>query len=182
MIWQTFYYMDKQIFMLLYRSMVRSPPEAFNSAWVPHKKQDIETMDQVQERATKFIPGFKSLPYEWRLRLLELPTLTCRRVGRDMIKTYKTLAGVYNAEVVPNSPKGNKNTRGHKKKLFKRRATNLNCCKYFFTVTITTIWNDLPNNIANSPNIGSFKRCLDEDRRDHPSKYNYLENPYNHLS
>ena len=145
--------------------------------WVAHQKQDIETMEQVQNILTKYIPGFKDLSYDQRLKLLGLPTLIYRRVCCDMIETYKILTGVYDAEFVPNLPKCNNNTRGHNKKLFKRGATNLNCRKYLFTLRIATVWNDLPDNIINAPNIGCFKRRLDKHWRDHPSKYDYLENP-----
>ena len=148
---RTFTHMDKNTFMQLYRSMVRPHLEVSNSVWIPHQKQDIETLEQVQKRATRYIPGFKELPYDQRLRLLGLPTLTYRRVRGDMIEAYKIISGVYDTEVVPHLPKGKKNTRGHKKKLFKRRATNLNCRKYFFTLRIATIWNSLPESVVTAP-------------------------------
>ena len=179
---RTFDHLDKHTFVLLYRSMARPHLEVSNSVWIPHQKQDIETIEQVQKRATKYIQGFKDLPYEQRLRLLGLPTLTYRRVRGDMIETYKILTGVYDAEVIPDLPKGNTKTRGHNKKLFKRRATNLNCRKYFFTLRIAIIWNDLPDNAVNAPNINCFERRLEKHWRDHPSKNNCLENPYSHLS
>ena len=59
---RTFDHLDKHTFMLLYRSMVRPHLKVSNSIWIPHQKQDIETIEQVQKRATKYIPGFKDLP------------------------------------------------------------------------------------------------------------------------
>ena len=179
---RTFDHLDKHTFMLLYRSMVRPHLKVSNSVWIPHQKQDIEAIEQVQKRATKYIPGFKDLLYEQRLRLLGLPTPTYRRVRGDMIETDKILTGVYDAEVVPDPPKGNEKTKGHNKKLFKRRATNLNCRKQFFALSIASVWNGLPDNVVNAPNINCFKWCLNKHWRDHPSKYDYLEKPYSHLS
>ena len=91
---RTFAHMDKNTFMQLYRSMVRPHLEVSKSVWIPHQKQDIETLEQVQKRATQYIPGFKELPYDQRLRLLGLPTLTYRRVRGDMIEAYKIISGV----------------------------------------------------------------------------------------
>jgi hypothetical protein len=52
----------------------------------------------VQKRATKQIPGMKNLPYEERLRKLELPTLSYRRLRGDMIEGYKIIQGHYDPE------------------------------------------------------------------------------------
>jgi hypothetical protein len=43
-------------------------------------------IENVQKRATKQIPGMNNLPYEERLRKLELPTLSYRRLRGDMIE------------------------------------------------------------------------------------------------
>ena len=123
----TFVSMDKHSFKLLYRSMVRPHLEVSDSVWIPHHKQDIDTMEQEQKRVANYIPCFKDLPYGQRLGLLGLPTLTDRRVHRDMKETYKILTDIYNVEVVPNLSKGNKNPRDHNKKQLRRGATNLNC-------------------------------------------------------
>ena len=109
---RTFTHMDKNTFMQLYRSMVRPHLDVSNSVWIPHQKQDIETWEQVQKRATRYIPGFKELPYDQRLRLLGLLTLTYRRVRGDMIEAYKIISGVYDTEVVPHVPKGKKKHKG----------------------------------------------------------------------
>ena len=65
-----------------------------------------------------------------------------------MIETYEILTGVYDAEVVLELPKGNKTQKAITKKLFKRRATDLNCRKYLFALRITTVWNYLPDYVV----------------------------------
>jgi plasmid maintenance system killer protein len=51
----------------------------------------IDMIENVQKRATKQIPGMKNLSYEERLRKLELPTLSYRRLRGDMIEVYKII-------------------------------------------------------------------------------------------
>ena len=47
--------------------------------------------ETVQQRATKIIPELKDKPYEDRLKTLQLPSLTYRRKGGDMIQMYKII-------------------------------------------------------------------------------------------
>ena len=56
-------------------------------------------IENVQRRATKYLPGFRNLPYEERLRRLDLATLAYRRERADMIEMYKISHGVYDKEL-----------------------------------------------------------------------------------
>ena len=56
---RNFDYKDKNTFMQLNRSMVRPHLEVSNSVWIPHQMQDIGTIEQVQKKATKYIPRTK---------------------------------------------------------------------------------------------------------------------------
>jgi len=51
--------------------------------------KDIEEVEKVQKRATKQVKSLRGLPYEQRLRKLNLPTLRYRRHRGDMIEVYK---------------------------------------------------------------------------------------------
>ena len=179
---RNFEHLDKTTFMLLYRSLVRPHLEVSNLAWFPILKQDIDTIEDVQRRATRQLPGFRDLDYEQRLRLLGLPSLTYRRLRGDMIETFKIINGHYDPEVAPVIPKCLSSTRGHNKKLNKRRANRLNCRKYYFTLRVVSIWNDLPEEVVTARNVDTFKRRLDKHWRNHPSKYCYQNNPYSHLA
>ena len=53
--------------------------------------KDIEVLEKVQHRATRMVPGLKRLPYEDRLRRLDIYSLTARRLRGDLIETYKLL-------------------------------------------------------------------------------------------
>ena len=141
---RNFDHLDKTTFMLLYRSLVRPQLEVPNSAWFPILKQDIDTIEDVQRRATRQLAGFRDLDYEQRLRLLGLPSLTYRRLRGAMIETFKIVKSHYDQEVAPVIPKCSSSTKGHNKKLYKRRANRLHCWKYYFTMRVVSIWYDLP--------------------------------------
>ena len=85
-----------------------------------HLIKDIETIENVQRRATNLIPGFRDLSYEGRLRVLNLPTLCFRRLRGDMIEMFKKMSGKYDPKVtLCNFIQLNKlDTRGHNKKVF----------------------------------------------------------------
>ena len=91
---RTFKYINIDSFPVLYKSLVRPHLEYCNSIWSPYMVKDIKLMESVQRRATKIVPTLSLLPYEERLKLLDLPTLKYRRRG-DMIITYKMLNGQY---------------------------------------------------------------------------------------
>ena len=81
---RNFIYLDKESFVLLYKTMVRPHLEYANSVWCPYKKGDIELVEKVQKRATKLVISLKHLPYMERLKRLNLPTLKYRRLRGDM--------------------------------------------------------------------------------------------------
>ena len=95
---RAFRYLDKKLFIPLYKTMVRTQLDYASSVWAPYKKKHIDMIENVQKRATKQIPGMKNLSYEERLRKLELPTLSYRRLRGDMIEVYKIIQGHYDPE------------------------------------------------------------------------------------
>ena len=96
---RTFKYLDYKSFCLLFKALARPHLEYASSVWNPHKKKDIETIENVQRRATKMLPNLKDLSYEERLKILKIPTLKFRRLRGDMIETYKITTGVYDSKV-----------------------------------------------------------------------------------
>jgi len=70
--------LDRNTFILLYKSMVRSHLEFAGSVWSPYKKSCIKDIEKVQKRATKLIHVCKNMHYEERLVCLQLPTLKYR--------------------------------------------------------------------------------------------------------
>ena len=53
-------------------------------------------IEKVQKRATRMISSLKNLPYEERLKALNLPSLYYRRKRSDMILVYQIFHGLVN--------------------------------------------------------------------------------------
>jgi len=64
-----FEYLTIPTFILLYISMVRCHLDYCSSVWAPYRKGDIESVEKVQKRATKVLPGLKHLPYSEGLKI-----------------------------------------------------------------------------------------------------------------
>lgn len=65
---RTFTYLDEEIFLVLFLSLVRPHMEYAEQAWSPYKKKK-------KKRATKLVPQLQDLHYNERLDALELTTL-----------------------------------------------------------------------------------------------------------
>ena len=117
----------------------------------------------MQRRATKLIPGLSDLSYEDRLRRLKLPSLSYRRSRGDMIEVYKIMSGKYDPEmsnIFQHQEQENRNTRGHKYKLFKPRC-RLNIRKNSFCIRVVNMWNSLSENVVTAKTLLTFERRLD---------------------
>lgn len=55
----------------------------------------METIEGIQQRATKQLPGMGNLTYPERLKALNLPTSRYRRVRADMLEIYEIINGYY---------------------------------------------------------------------------------------
>ena len=97
-IFRSFTYMDKEMFLNLYKSMVRPHIEYATQVWSPQYKKDKITLENVQRRATRLVKCIKHLSYSERLKALGLPTLEYRRERADMIQVYKILHDIDKAD------------------------------------------------------------------------------------
>ena len=110
---KVFKYINKDIFPVLYKSLVRPHLEYCNSIWNPYMVKDVKLIESVQRRATKVVPTLSLLPYEERLKLLYLPTLKYRGRRGDMIIVYKMLSDVIDLNRESFFRMSNLYTRGH---------------------------------------------------------------------
>ena len=67
-IFRSFTYMGKEMFLNLYKSMVRSHIEYATQVWSPQYKKDKITLENVQRRATRLGKCIKHLSYSERLK------------------------------------------------------------------------------------------------------------------
>ena len=54
----------------------------------------MELLEKVQHRSIRLVPMFKKLPYDERLRRINLPTLERRRVRGDLVQFFKIVKQV----------------------------------------------------------------------------------------
>ena len=161
MIRRTFIYRDKEILLLLYKSIVRPHLEYAVQAWSPNQVGDIRRIEGVQRRFTKLIPELRNLPYEIRLKKINLTTLEVRRIRGDLIEVYKILNGFENIDWKLLFTRAKYDgTRGHSMKL-EKKAFRLDIRKYFFTQRVIDYWNALPQTAIDAKNVNEFKGKLE---------------------
>jgi len=170
---RSYTHLDLDNFKLLFKALVRPHLEYAATVWSPYKSKDIETVENVQRRATKLIPSLRHLTYEDRLRKLKMPTLVYRRARGDMIEMYKIKNKLYDSDVTDFIKSGIYNvTRGHKDRLFKQHA-RLNVRKNYFGLRTVKAWNQLPNAIVQAPSVKSFENRLDKWWENEEFLYNF---------
>ena len=171
---RSFMYLDEESFLNLYKALVRPHLEYANQIWAPKLQRQIDSIENVQKRATKLLPGYENLSYEDRLRKPNLPTLTYRRLRGDLIETYKILTNKYDPEICENfiELRKDSNTRGHSLKIYKQRC-KLNVRKNCFPHRIVEAWNSLPDQVIKAETIQQFEGRLDKVLKHQEIYYDY---------
>ena len=94
--------------------------------------QNFKALGKVEHRATKMVHGLRNVPYQERLKRLELSCLEQRILRGDLIETYKIITG--KTMLDPDhffERDSNDRTRGHQLKLKKKRVEHLSRLKFF---------------------------------------------------
>ena len=157
----TFRNFNHQRFAILYQSLVRPLLEFCSPVWSPSFKTLSNSIEKIQKRATKLIPGLRNLSYSERLRSLRLDTLEFRRKRESLIHLYK----INRNPLLCNSLlsfRPRTGTRGHAYVLMNERC-HAPSRRNFLTNRVRSVWNDLPPGSVNSPTLNQFKnslRCL----------------------
>ena len=175
---RTMDHLDKEVFVPLYTSLVRSQLDYGHAIWNPYQQQDVKRLEQVQRNATKKVNGLRETPYEERLKFLGLTTLSFRRLRGDMIEAYKILHELYDPIVSPTLVRDHSTRRGNSFKLYVVGNYTSDIRKYCFVNRIIKHWNSLPNHVVEAPSLNAFKNRLDKEWKNHPLKYNPDLNPH----
>ena len=165
MIRRTFSYLDKETFRLLFVSIIRPHLEYGAPIWNTHQKKLVKTIENVQRRATKLLPGMKDLSYKDRLKSLKLPTLQYRRYRGDMIEMFKLTHDHYDKDAA----RGFVEIRSGEAYYLRKHAfavTNgkwkTNLKRFSFKCRVSGQWNNLPTHVVNAESLNTFKNRLDK--------------------
>ena len=157
----SFMYITKDSFQILYNTYVRPHLEYCVQAWNPYYRKDIQRLERIQRRATKLVRGLEDLTYEERLVELDLYSLERRRVRGDLIELHKMFHKENYITADTFVTLATDNHRGHKLKLFKPRCRTLLRQKSF-SQRIIDSWNALPPQVVQVRTVAAFKAALDK--------------------
>jgi hypothetical protein len=160
LIFRSFVYKDRAFLTNLFRTYVRPCLEYCCSVWNPHMIRDINCIERVQRRFTKRVPGLWDVPYQERLKILNLELLERRRLAIDLVTCFKIIYNFVNlkfTDFFQYAPVAR--NRGHSKKLFLPRSHS-DIRKHFFAHRVVNVWNALPETVVTSPSVAAFKNRL----------------------
>ena len=130
----------------------------------PWLKKDTECLEEVQQRASKMVLGFRNLKYHERLSQLGLTTLKTRRLRGDLIETYKLLTNkqdIDSKQCFQLTEDTSYELRGNNKRIYKARS-RAETRRNFFSQRVVDYWNNLPQDIIDADSVNSFKSSLDK--------------------
>ena len=173
---RSFTFLDQTIFTRLFKALVRPHIEYANTVWYPFTIKDKNLIENVQRRATKFLPCCANLEYDERLKKLDLPCLAYRKLRGDLIEVYKMLNGHYDEEVTPPLTKlrdvHDRQTRGGKHNLQKSKAKS-NLRALSFRNRVVPFWNELSEKVKEAPSVKSFESRLDRFWKPYKIKFDF---------
>ena len=154
---KSFSFLSSALFSKLYKVFVRPNLEYCVQAWRPFCKKSVDNLEKTQRKITKWCPKLSHLPYERRLQILNLPTLTNRFNRGDLIETYKIMTNRYS---IPSdtffSLSHETRTRGHGLKIALTKFHS-DIRKNFFCNRVILPWNKLPESLTAASSVTQWK-------------------------
>ena len=170
-----FIHIDKNIFIKLYKALVRPHLEYGNIIWFPFLKRQSIALEKVQRRATKLIKECNEMSYMDRLKYLNLHSLKGRRIRGDLIEIYKIHNNLTDIDFNKLfSTCSSDRTRNNEGKLF-IQYSRTNIRKYSFANRVAPHWNSLPRSVKFAPNLNTFKNLLDSNTNFNTQLFDYDE-------
>ncbi len=168
---RSFANMGSEVFIGLFKSLVRPHLEYSCPVWSPSAVHDIKLIEGVQRRGTKNLLGFEALTYEQRLRKLGLPTLEYRRLRADLIQVYRLFENIDHCPITKFFVLDTGGiTRGNSRKLKKVRF-NKTLKRNSFQHRVVNRWNGLNDSVVMATNLNAFKSALNIALKEEPIKF-----------
>ena len=159
---RTFEFKSEKVIVTLFNALVRPHLEYCVQFWSPYYRKDIDKLERVQRRATKLIPRLRNMPYEERLKELNLFSLEKRRMRGDLIEVFKMFRGFDNVNISDYLDiDRERNTRNNGFKIIGKNFRSEES-KHFFFNRIVNVWNSLPSQVVSCNTVESFKGRLDK--------------------
>lgn len=138
---------------------MRSRLEYGSVVWSPYTSRNIDKLERIQRRGTKFISGKDDISYDDRLKCLSMPSLEKRRYAFDVTFLYKALNGYLNLDSVSEflfqtDPYRFRHVDDYSLKSKFARTTTF---KHSYFYRIVGIWNSLPFEVRLAPSLAAFK-------------------------
>ena len=151
---------NREIFSMLYKSLVRPILEYACPVWSPYLVKDKLAIEKVQRRASRIALGQKlrEMSYGERCTLLNWNTLQHRREYLSVVECYKTVFGLNGLDFDDYFEFcRSKITRANHPYKIQTKLAKVNS----FFVRIVKDWNSLPNHLfTDEINLNKFKKGL----------------------
>ena len=139
-----FSFLNRDIFLKLYKAFVRPHLEYANVIWNPYLKRQSIMIERVQRRATKLLFECRNMSYRERLQYLNLHSLKGRRLRGDLIQTFKIFNQIDDLDMKNFFALSETTyTRNSEAKIF-IKYSKTNKRKKFFSNRVSPHWNSLP--------------------------------------
>ena len=146
----------------LYKTYIRPKLEFNTPVWCPYLNKDVDKIEGVQGRITKYIflrCGTPFSSYEDRIFKLNLKSLKQRRIIYDLIQIYKiinNLSDLTFSDFFVYRPM-KYNLRGNSVKIDTNFKHNSDEWRSSFFNRVVKYWNSLPDSVASSSSLQIFK-------------------------
>ena len=159
LIFRAFVSRDIVILLRAYTTYVRPILEFNTVVWSPSLKCDITSVEKVQRKFTKRLPGYGDLSYAERRAKLNLQTLELRRLHYDLVMCYKIVFNIVKLQFSDFFVFSRLPTRGHPYKLQVNHAP-VNVRRNFFACRVVRLWNSLPTDTTDFGSLSRFRNSL----------------------
>ncbi len=160
MVRRSFRELSKTEFTPLYCALVRPHLEFAMEANAPTLRADINRLERIQRLATRQVRGLCHVPYEERLRQLNLFSLERRRLRADLILAFEIFISEVDlnpSEFFLHPPQSG--LRGYTYRLL-QGPSRLRRRSGAFSVRAVRYWNKLPAHLVLSTSVSIFKKQL----------------------